>query len=100
MQKVKFVWAVLQLLWSIGDVARKTRDLYEIYVDRGYASGTNAITDADLQVSSGAINLNGLTVTQFNEASGVLVDLINFMDGKTVALKDQLAIINKYRQDI
>ncbi len=103
MQKVRFVWRILQLLLQIGQIMKSARDLYNVYIDRGYGSGPTQITDTDLQVTipGEGIDLSGMTVAQFNEVAGVLVDILAFFEGTGApAMKDREAIYNKYRRDI
>lgn len=103
MQKARFVWRVLQLLLKIGQVVAEAQELVDIYLDRGYAAGPNALTDADLQVSIPGenVDLTGFTVAQFGEVAAVMLDQIAFMQGTAaVAQQDRQAVYNKYRRDI
>jgi hypothetical protein len=103
MQKTRFIWRVLSLLLKVGEIVREAQDLSKVYTDRGYApAGSNPISDADFNVDmpGEGIHLAGMTLTQFNEAAGAMVQIIAFMTGQTSVKADYTTVINKYRQDI
>jgi hypothetical protein len=102
MSKAKFCWQAVTLAAQVGQIARQAKDMVDVYVDRGYGT-TDALTEADVnQTPAGQQPLDQtLTLAQFQEITGVLVDLIAFYDGTAVATKDRGAVLNKYtRSDV
>jgi len=72
-----------------------------VYEDRGYGT-TDLLTVADINAPEhGYIPLGApITIAQFNEIAGLLVELMAFIDNGTVAKKNRGLVINKYRTDI
>ena len=102
-QKTRFIKAVLTNALKIGEIIRETRDLVDVYNDRGYAgNGADPITEQDFMVSSPGENVdfNGVDLTKFNAVAGVLVDLLSFGTSVALAAKDREQPINKVRGDV
>ena len=84
--KHRFVIRVMKLVLLIAQVLRETKELIDVYTDRGYTpGGANAIVDADFDTfyPIDGINVQKMTVSEFNEVASVLVQVLNFLTGQT-----------------
>jgi len=101
MGKAKFANETIRLAYQVGDISRQVKDLIEVYTDRGYGT-TDLLTATDINTPEPGYSPLGTPVTlaQFNEIAGLLVELMAFIDNGVVATKDRGVTINKYRTDI
>lgn len=101
MSKAKFAWQTIQLAHQVGEISRKVNDLIEVYNDRNYGT-TDLLTVSDINETPPGYAPTGLTLTlpQFVEIAGFLLELKAFMDAGNVVSKDRAATLNKYRTDV
>lgn len=101
MSKSLFAWRVQAIAAQLGEIGREVKDLTEVYIDRGYGS-TNPLTDVDITTTpEGKEAMPLLTLAEFNQVAGVLVDVVTFLDGGAVAAADRMAVLNRFtRKDV
>jgi len=101
MSKSKFAWQTIQLAFQVGEISRKVSDLIDVYTDRGYGS-TDPLKVEDINETPPGYAPTGVTLSlaQFQEIAGVLVELLAFVNAGAVATKDRGATLNKYRTDV
>jgi len=101
MSKSKFAWQTIQLAQQVGQISRQVKDLIDVYTDRGYGT-TDPLKVEDINDTPPGYAPTGVTLTlpQFAEIAGVLVELLAFMDAAAVQTKDRSATLNKYRTDV
>lgn len=101
MSKTNFSYRTISLAFQVGYIARQVKDLIEVYVDRGYGSIDPLTIDDINGTPNGQVPLDiNLTMEQFNEIAGFLVELNAFIDGGVVESKDRGIVLNKYRTDV
>ena len=103
MSKALFVAQTIQAAFQLGQIARHTTDLIEVYLDRGYAdSDPLTVEDLNTQVNGYPVPdpANPMTMVQFAEIAELLLELKAFMDNQPVLTKDRGLIVNKYRTDV